>query len=75
MRFKGVKRRKITSYIPQGEFTRDNQAIHIVSLEDIEAEYTLVLSRLQLSAHMRDLQEHGQCLHPTFVKIRNPAYS
>jgi len=49
----------VSTYIPEDEFSQDKGPIEIVILSDIEVEYTLVLSRLQLSSQIRDLHEHG----------------
>ena len=56
----GAKRKRISSYVPEEEFSQDKRPIMIITLEDIEMEYALVLSRLRLSSHIQDLHEHGQ---------------
>lgn len=60
MNVQGSKRRKMSSYIPEDEFTQNRQSIDLVSLTDIKIEYTLVLSHLRLSTHIKDLQEYGK---------------
>ncbi|KAK4684665.1 hypothetical protein P7C73_g5499, partial [Tremellales sp. Uapishka_1] len=62
-----VKRRKVSTYIPETEFTQDKRAVDIVSLADIEMEYTLVLSQLRLSAQIQDLQQYGITVSPEEV--------
>ena len=52
----------MSSYIPEEEFTKDKRPVDIISLSDIQMEYTLVLSQLRLSSHIRDLHEHGEYL-------------
>jgi hypothetical protein len=46
--------------MPEEEFSKDKRPISIITLEDIEVEYSLVLSRLRLSSHIQELHEHGQ---------------
>lgn len=58
------KRRKVTSYIPEDEFSIGNKAVNIITLADIQAEYTAVLSQLRLSSYIPDLHEHGVSLTP-----------
>ncbi|WWC62448.1 uncharacterized protein I303_105044 [Kwoniella dejecticola CBS 10117] len=64
---RGIKRRKVSSYIPDEEFSKDKRPIDIISLADIEMEYTLVLSQLRLSSHIPDLHEHGVTVSPQEV--------
>lgn len=45
-----AKRRRVSSYIPEEEFAADRKPIDIVTIGDIEAEYTLVLSQLRLAS-------------------------
>ena len=54
-----IKRRRVSAYIPADEFAQDKGPIDIVTLSDIKAEYTVVLSRLQLASRIQDLHEHG----------------
>jgi nuclear pore complex protein Nup160 len=54
------KRKRTTSCIPEEEFSKGRQAIDIVTLDDIRAEYSLVLSKLQLSSQIQELAEHGE---------------
>ncbi|KAL1412954.1 hypothetical protein Q8F55_000703 [Vanrija albida] len=61
------KRRKVTSYIPEDEFSVDNKAVNIITLADIQAEYTAVLSQLRLSSYIPDLHEHGVSLTPAEI--------
>lgn len=53
---KGSKRRKITYHIPEEEFDNSTRAAEIVELSDIRREYTLALSRLQLSVDFPELE-------------------
>ncbi|KAK6908300.1 hypothetical protein I203_102301 [Kwoniella mangroviensis CBS 8507] len=64
---RGIKRRKVSSYIPEEEFTNEKRPVDIISLADIEMEYTLVLSQLRLSSHIPDLHEHGVTVSPQEV--------
>ncbi|WWC70656.1 uncharacterized protein I206_104607 [Kwoniella pini CBS 10737] len=64
---RGIKRRKVSSYIPEEEFAKDKRPIDIISLADIEMEYTLVLSQLRLSSHIPDMHEHGVTVSPQEV--------
>ncbi|TXT13507.1 hypothetical protein VHUM_00874 [Vanrija humicola] len=59
-----MKRRKVTSYIPEDEFAVGSQPVNIITLADIQAEYTAVLSQLRLSSYIPDLHEHGVSLTP-----------
>lgn len=54
-----LKRKRTSSYIPTDVFAPDKHAITLVTLEDIEAEYRLVLASLQLSRQFEELHEHG----------------
>ncbi|WWC88782.1 uncharacterized protein L201_003695 [Kwoniella dendrophila CBS 6074] len=64
---RGIKRRKVSRYIPEEEFSKDKKSVDIISLADIEMEYTLVLSQLRLSSHIPDLHEHGITISPQEV--------
>ncbi|WWD18377.1 hypothetical protein CI109_102827 [Kwoniella shandongensis] len=64
---RGIKRRKVSSFIPEEEFAKEKRPVDIVSLADIEMEYTLVLSQLRLSSHIPDLHEHGVSVSPQEV--------
>ena len=59
---KANKRRKVTSYIPEDEYLESKGPVEIITVSDIQAEYTLVLSLLQLSSTIPDLYEHGKSL-------------
>ncbi|ODN74422.1 hypothetical protein L202_06819 [Cryptococcus amylolentus CBS 6039] len=61
---KGIKRRRMTTYIPEEEFTAGKKPVDIITLEDIQAEYALVLSRLRLSSKTPDLYDHGVVISP-----------
>lgn len=50
----GVKRRRVTSYIPEEEFGPDNKVLEVVTLADVRAEYAAVLARLQLATVLPD---------------------
>jgi nuclear pore complex protein Nup160 len=56
----GIKRRKVSCCIPEEEFAKDKRPVDIITLRDIEMEYTLVLSQLRLSSQMQELHEHGE---------------
>jgi len=58
------KRRKVSTYIPEDEFSPDVQAVNIITLADMRAQYTAVLSQLRLSQHIQSLHEHGVSLTP-----------
>lgn len=58
------KSRKVTTYIPEDEFSPDVQAVNIITLADMRAEYTAVLSQLRLSQQIQHLHEHGVSLTP-----------
>lgn len=45
-----AKRRRVSSYIPEEDFASDRKPIDIVTIGDIEQEYTLVLSQLRLAS-------------------------
>jgi nuclear pore complex protein Nup160 len=60
----GSKRRKVSSYIPQDEFTPNVQAVDIITLADMRAQYTAVLSQLRLSQQVQNLHDHGVTLTP-----------
>ncbi|WRT67678.1 uncharacterized protein IL334_004650 [Kwoniella shivajii] len=64
---RGIKRRKVSSYIPEEKFTKEKRPVDIISLADIEMEYTLVLSQLKLSSHIPNLHEHGITVSPEEV--------
>ncbi|WVW84551.1 hypothetical protein I302_106585 [Kwoniella bestiolae CBS 10118] len=64
---RGIKRRKVSNFIPEEEFTKEKRPVDIISLADIEMEYTLVLSQLRLSSHIPDLHEHGVTVSPQEV--------
>ncbi|RXK41625.1 hypothetical protein M231_01124 [Tremella mesenterica] len=53
------KRRKTTAYIPEEEFSPSHKPIDLITLPDIQAEYSLVLSQLRLSTQIKDLNQHG----------------
>ncbi|WVQ72883.1 hypothetical protein IAR50_002444 [Cryptococcus sp. DSM 104548] len=61
---KGIKRRRMTTYIPEEEFTAGKKPVDIITLEDIQAEYALVLSKLRLSSKTPDLYDHGIVISP-----------
>lgn len=57
-----TKRRKITYEIPDEEFASSaTRAPEIVELVDIRREYTIALSRLQLSAEFPELERTSTC--------------
>ncbi|WVQ96857.1 hypothetical protein IAU59_003964 [Kwoniella sp. CBS 9459] len=64
---RGIKRRKVSTFIPEEEFTKDKRPVDIISLADIEMEYTLVLSQLKISSQIPDLHEHGVTVSPQEV--------
>ncbi|WVR06261.1 hypothetical protein IAU60_003291 [Kwoniella sp. DSM 27419] len=64
---RGIKRRKVTSYIPEEEFSEKKRPVDIISLADIEMEYTLVLSQLKLSSQIPDAHDHGVTVSPQEV--------
>ncbi|ORY31381.1 nucleoporin Nup120/160-domain-containing protein [Naematelia encephala] len=64
---RGLKRRRITSYVPEDQFAEGKRAVDIVTLADMQLEYTQILSRLQLAPRLSDLQEHGVTLTPDEV--------
>ena len=57
-----AKRRRVTSYIPSKEWSDDNRSIDIVTLEDMQEEYALVLAQLKLAGQDVDFHLHGMCL-------------
>ncbi|OXB37292.1 hypothetical protein LQV05_003644 [Cryptococcus neoformans] len=59
-----VKRRKMSSYIPEEEFTKGKSPVDIITLEDIQMEYTVVLSQLRISSHIPDIYDHGVAVSP-----------
>lgn len=58
----GVKRRRVTSYIPEEEFTPGATALDILTLQDIRAEYTAVITCLQLGQDFPHFLQQGQSL-------------
>ncbi|RSH88570.1 uncharacterized protein EHS24_001115 [Apiotrichum porosum] len=56
------KRRRVTKYIPNDEFSIDNRPVSIVTLDDIRGEYTAVVSQLRLCQQIPDLYDHGVSL-------------
>ncbi|KAL7423223.1 hypothetical protein Q5752_002523 [Cryptotrichosporon argae] len=62
---KTQKKRRASKYIPEDEFSPNNKAVDIVTLQDVQAAYTSVLSQLRLSSHIQDLHEHGVSLSPS----------
>ncbi|OCF41500.1 hypothetical protein I317_04703 [Kwoniella heveanensis CBS 569] len=64
---RGIKRRKVSTYISEEEFTKDKRPVDIITLADIEMEYTLVLSQLRISSQIPDLHEHGVTVSPQEV--------
>ncbi|WVF69357.1 hypothetical protein IAT40_004133 [Kwoniella sp. CBS 6097] len=64
---RGIKRRKVSTFVPEEEFTKDKRPVDIISLADIEMEYTLVLSQLRISSQIPDLHEHGVTVSPQEV--------
>lgn len=55
-----AKRRRVSSFIPAEEWSKDNRAIDIVTLADIKDEYALVLAQLKLAGQVDDFHLHGQ---------------
>ena len=55
-----VKRRRVTSFIPDSAYAKDKPPIDLVTLDDIRAEYTVVLSRLQLANTNEDIFSEAQ---------------
>lgn len=49
----------MSSYIPEEEFTMGKSPVDIITLQDIEMEYTVVLSQLRISSHIPDMYDHG----------------
>jgi len=56
----GTKRRRVTSYIPEEEFSKNTNVLEIITLDDIRAEYTAVLSRLQIAAEFPAILESSE---------------
>lgn len=50
----------MTSYIPEDEYSTGTSRVHLVTLSDIRAEYTMVLSRLQLYEHLPSILGPGE---------------
>ena len=55
-----AKRRRVSSYIPAEEWSKDNRAIDIVTLADMKEEYALVLAQLKLAGQVDDFHLHGE---------------
>ena len=60
------KRRRTTTLVPKEEF-QNRPAIDLLTLDDIQAEYTLVLTRLELARHIDDFYQHGVTVSPEEV--------
>jgi nuclear pore complex protein Nup160 len=54
------KRRRVTAYIPEDEFAEEKRKVDIITVSDMQQQYSLVLSRLQLSGQMQDMLENGE---------------
>ncbi|WVQ80541.1 hypothetical protein IAT38_002646 [Cryptococcus sp. DSM 104549] len=61
---RGVKRRRVTSFIPEEEFTQGKRPVDLITLQDIQMEYTMVLARVSLTQRIPDLLEHGVSVSP-----------
>ncbi|WAR60694.1 hypothetical protein PtB15_9B633 [Puccinia triticina] len=52
-------RKRVTYYVPEQEFVGGTRDVEVLKLADIRAEYTLVLSRLQLANELPQLSQPG----------------
>ncbi|EGG04854.1 uncharacterized protein MELLADRAFT_88522 [Melampsora larici-populina 98AG31] len=59
------KRRRMTYYVPESEFSKHTVDLEILTLSDLRKEYTLSLSRLELS------NQFNQAISPELI---NPSY-
>ncbi|KAA1130822.1 hypothetical protein PGTUg99_023877 [Puccinia graminis f. sp. tritici] len=52
-------RKRVTYYVPEEEFLGGTRDVEVLKLADLRAEYTLVLSRLQLANELPQLSQPG----------------
>jgi nuclear pore complex protein Nup160 len=64
-----AKRRRVSSYIPVEEWSKDNRAIDIVTLADMREEYALVLAQLKLAGQVDDFHLHGGSLWRFLLEV------
>lgn len=55
-----AKRRRVSAYIPQDQFSAEKRAVDIITLQDIQQEYTLVLSQLKLAGQIDEFKNYGE---------------
>lgn len=60
------KRRKVTAFIPEEEFDKSRRPVNILDIQDIRAEYSVVLAKLRLAKEVPDLLDQGEYLRLHF---------